>query len=231
MQGCIYLKTYKILIIEDEIIPANYIKKILERGGHTIIGIAQSKEEALSYLDSQNYPELILMDIKLKGEDDGIQIAKIFQKQIHVAILYLSAYSDDTLLSRANGTCPIGYLVKPVQEQTLLSTIFIGMANFTKETLEERIMLTTSASFDPKEQVVHENEKTIILTKHESLLLAILVKHPNQLISYTLLENSIWLGETLSDSMLRTTVWRLRKKLPKDIQINNIYSTGYKISF
>ncbi len=225
------MKRYKILIVEDENIPANYIKKILDQQGHTVVGIADSKAEALGYLNSKKQPELILMDIKLKGDDDGIETAKAFQQQAQVAVIYLSAYADDDFLERAQATEPIGYLVKPVQPKSLLSTIAIGMSNFSKEHLMQTVALSPSISFDPNAQLVTNGEEEIALSKYESLLLGMLVKHPNRLITYATLENSTWLDEPPGEGALRTTIWRLRKKLPDSVEIENLYSSGYKISF
>jgi len=225
------MKSYRILIVEDEIIPAHYIKKILEQNGHIVVGISDSKESALNYLHSKKLPELILMDIKIKGDEDGIEVAKAFLGQTQVAIIYLSAYMDENFLNRAKETEPIGYLVKPVQPNSLLSTIAIGMENFFKEHITEKFELSAIAIFDPKAQILINDEETITLSKFESLLLSTLIKSPNRLIPYATLENSTWRGEQPSDGALRTTIWRLRKKLPDTVKIENLYSSGYKISF
>lgn len=215
------LKTYKILIVEDEYIPANYIKKILEQYGHTVLGIADSKDKALEYLKLDTLPELLLMDIKIKGDADGITTAKEFQNFANVCVLYMSAYSDESFLLRAKETNPIGYLVKPVQAQTLTSTIEIGMANFKQSSV--------SFNFHPDEHTISYDNKKINLTVHENKILAALIKHKNQLISYEMLEDAAWENDIAGDGALRTTIWRLRKKLPNNITIENLYSSGYKL--
>ena len=225
------LKTYKILIVEDEQIPANYIKKILQEYGHDVLGIADSKEKALSYLKEKKFPELILMDIKIKGTADGITTAIEFQKHTNVAILYLSAYSNEAFLDRAKDTHPIGYLVKPVQPQTLTSTIEIGMANFTQSFLTQNVNLSESIVFNPNEQTISDGKNQINLSNHESKILSVLIKNRNKLVSYTILEYSAWLHEPAGEGSLRTTIWRLRNKLPSSVEIENLYRSGYKISF
>ena len=225
------MKKYKILIVEDEQIPANYIKKVLEQHGHDVLGIVDSKQEALNFIEQKIYPELILMDIKIKGDEDGIDTAKAFLEHTKVAIVYLSAYSNDSYLQRAKETHPIGFLVKPVQSQTLLSTIEIGMDNFIQDNLSQKIAFSSSSSFDPQEQIIINNGIKILLSKYESILLSTLLKHKNRLISYTILENSAWIDEPPKYGALRTTIWRLRKKLPDSVEIKNLYSSGYKIDF
>ncbi len=223
------MKSYRILIVEDELIPASYIKKVLEQQGHTVLGVADTKEEALAYLARHDYPELILMDIKIKGEADGIETAMAFQEHARIAVIYLSAYSDEVLLERAKGTQPLGYLVKPIQPASLLSTIEIGMANFIQESLNERVVFSPTASFDPQEQTIINAEESIALSKYEARLLSTLVKNRNRLISYTMLENSTWVEDPPGEGSLRTTIWRLRKKLPQGVEIENLYSSGYKL--
>jgi len=114
------MSTYNILIVEDEFIPANYLKKILQQSGHKVIGIADSKESVMTYLDNQIEIDLILMNIKVKGKSDGIETAKIIQSHIPINILFLSAYSDADFLERTKDISSIGYLVKPIQAKTLL---------------------------------------------------------------------------------------------------------------
>lgn len=225
------LKKYNILVVEDEYIPANYIKKILQQNGHNVIDIVGSKEEALKAIEDKKYPDIILMDIKIKGGTDGIELAEIFQEKSHVAILYISAYANNQFLERAKDTHPIGYLVKPIQPQSLISTIAIGMDNFMKDVLLDTISFSLSASFNPSEHTIINNKKSIFLSNYESLLLNLLIKYKNKFVSYSMLENFVWGEELVGNSVLRTTVWRLRKKLPEGVDINNLYSSGYMISF
>ena len=223
------MNTYKILIVEDEVISAHFIKKILEHHGHTVLGIAKDKKNALKYV--QMLPDLLLMDIKIKGDSDGIDVVKAFYEQINVAVIYLSAYSDEKLLERANKTHPVGYLVKPVQEKTLISTITVCMSNYINENAEEITDLNASSRFDFTKRIIIDNTKIKRLTQKESLCLSTLIKHKHKLISYSALENTIWKDEIPKDSTLRTLVWRLRKKMPRGVEIANLYNFGYKISF
>ncbi len=223
------LKTYKILIVEDEVIPAHFMRKILEYHGHTVLGIAKDKEDALRYVDMA--PDLLLMDIKIKGDADGIEVVKAFYALMNVAVIYLSAYSDERLLERANKTHPIGYLVKPVQEQTLISTIAVCMSNYMEEKSENLTTLTASSTFNSSKRLITEHGQIQLLTQRESLCLEMLIKHKDKLMSYEELESSIWFNEVPKESALRTLVWRLRKKLPLGVEIENLYNSGYKINF
>ncbi len=116
--------TKKILIVEDEFIVANNLQMILEEAGYTIIGVAASAREAQEYTE-QYKPDLVLLDIRLKGKLSGIDIARKLRAG-HIPFIYLSAYANQTILEEAKATEPYGFLVKPVREKDLLVALEIA---------------------------------------------------------------------------------------------------------
>lgn len=116
--------TKKILIVEDEFIVANNLRMILEEGGYTINGIAASAREAREHMQ-QHKPDLVLLDIKLKGKLSGIDIARELRAG-HIPFIYLSAYANQAILEEAKTTEPYGFLVKPVREKDLLVALEIA---------------------------------------------------------------------------------------------------------
>jgi PAS domain S-box-containing protein len=112
----------KILIVEDEIIIAREIEKLLENLGYEAAEIAGSGEEAINEIKKENI-DLILMDIVIKGEMDGIQTAQALQEDYDIPVIFLSAYFDDNTRERAKLIEPFGYLIKPVQQRELQITI------------------------------------------------------------------------------------------------------------
>ncbi|MBI4552732.1 MAG: response regulator [Candidatus Latescibacteria bacterium] len=122
----------KILIVEDESITAKYIQHLLERFGYEVPGIAASGEEALRKTEDTQ-PDLILMDIGLKGKMDGIATAEQIHDRFIVPFVYLTAYSDDQTLQRAKITAPFGYLLKPFQEKELEITIAMALYKYEME--------------------------------------------------------------------------------------------------
>ena len=115
-----------VLIAEDEGIVAMEIKECLEGLGHTVSGVADTGIAAVNMAAAAD-PDLVLMDIRLKGEMDGIEAAAKIRKRRDVPIIYLTAYSGDTMLERAKLTEPYGYLLKPVQNESLESAIRIAL--------------------------------------------------------------------------------------------------------
>lgn len=115
-----------VLIVEDEGIVAMEVREYVERLGYAVAGVADSGESALEIAHEQK-PDLVIMDIRLKGKMDGIEAAAKMQQVRTVPVIYLTAYSGDDMLERAKVTEPYGYLLKPVEESALRSAIRIAM--------------------------------------------------------------------------------------------------------
>lgn len=126
-----------ILIVEDEVVVAMDIQMRLRRLGHHVVGLAGSGEEALRLAEAKR-PDLALMDIRLKGELDGIQTAEQLRTRFGIPVIYLTAYADDVTLQRAKLTEPFGYLLKPFEERELHSTLEIALY---KIDMERRLRL------------------------------------------------------------------------------------------
>ena len=116
----------KILIVEDEAVVAMSLADTLKRMGYTTSGPVANGKQALQCAESDQ-PDLVLMDIRIQGEMDGIETAAELNKRHRLPILYLTAYTDDSTLSRAQVTEPYGYLVKPFEERELRSAIEIAL--------------------------------------------------------------------------------------------------------
>lgn len=123
----------RILIVEDEIIIAREIEARLETLGYDVVGIASTGEQAIS-LTEQTQPQLILMDIVLKGEIDGIETSVEIRRRWSLPIIYLTAYTDKTTLERAKATEPYGYIVKPLSERELHANIEMALFKHQSET-------------------------------------------------------------------------------------------------
>ena len=116
----------QILITEDERIVAEDIKISLQRLGYTVIGMAHSGEDAIQKAE-ELCPDIVLMDIVLEGEIDGIEAASTIRSRLNLPVVYLTAYADQKTLERAKVTEPFGYLVKPFEDKDLHTTIEIAL--------------------------------------------------------------------------------------------------------
>jgi PAS domain S-box-containing protein len=116
----------QILIVEDEVIVAKNIQNKLENLGYIVPDIVTTGEEAVEKA-IEIRPDLILMDIKLKGEIDGVEAAEQIRRRFDVPIVYLTGYGDNQLLQRAKLTEPYGYILKPFETKELQSNITIAL--------------------------------------------------------------------------------------------------------
>ena len=115
-----------VLIVEDERTEARVLQTALRDMGYDAFAIAASAEEALACAAARQ-PDVVLMDIRLKGRLDGIQTAAILKEKFPLVVIYLTAHAADATLSRAKHTEPAGYLVKPVKDVDLRSMIEISL--------------------------------------------------------------------------------------------------------
>jgi len=115
----------RILIVEDQRLVAADIENTLKKLSYDVVGNVSSGEDAINASDRLR-PELILMDVQLRGEMDGIQAAEIIRDRFNVPVVYLTAYADENTILRAKKTTPFGYLVKPFNERELRATIEIA---------------------------------------------------------------------------------------------------------
>ena len=116
----------KIMIVEDEWITADDIRMSLQSLGYTVSSVVSSGEEAIKKAEGDR-PDLVLMDIVLKGEMDGIEAASQIRSCYNIPIIYLTSYADEKILERARITEPFGYIVKPFVNEDLKIAIEIAL--------------------------------------------------------------------------------------------------------
>ncbi len=117
-----------ILIVEDEIIIAADLKGRLENLGYNIVGISATGNDAIRKT-GETHPDLILMDIMLKGDMDGIDTAQKIRDLYDIPVIYLTAYFDDEILNRAKITEPFGYILKPFEDMRIQSAVEMAVYN------------------------------------------------------------------------------------------------------
>lgn len=116
----------RIVIVEDEAIVAMDIELSLKHLGYEVVGVACEGSEALTIIENKK-PDLILMDIQIKGKKSGIDIAAEVNKRFKLPVIFLTAYADSSTLSRAKESEPFAYIIKPFDEQELHTAIEIAL--------------------------------------------------------------------------------------------------------
>ena len=170
----------RILVVEDESIVAIDLSHTLTSLGYEVVDTVGTGEEALRQL-RKNRPDLVLMDIQLRGELDGIQVAEQIQNSLRIPVIYLSAYSDAKTLSRAKLTEPYGYIMKSFDHNDLHSTIEMALYRHEMERKvveSEKLLSTTFASIsdgvltcDPegKLRLMNPAARTMLAIKEDEL--------------------------------------------------------------
>lgn len=114
------------LIVEDEALIAEELKERLLRLGFSVIGAVDSADDGIA-IATRERPDLVLMDIRLKGKKDGVQAAAEIRQKVDLSIIYVTALSDQATVERARGTPHDGFILKPFHRRELQSTIEIAM--------------------------------------------------------------------------------------------------------
>lgn len=165
----------RVLLVEDEAVVALDIRNRLNSLGYEVVGIVASGEEALNVVESLS-PDLILMDIMLDGEMDGIETAAAIKDRHNIAIIYLTAYADAETLQRAKITEPFGYIIKPFEDRELSTTIEMALYKFRMESqliASERWLSTTLRSIGEGVITVDENNRIRFMNPVAEAILAI----------------------------------------------------------
>ncbi|MEK6479381.1 response regulator [Catalinimonas sp. 4WD22] len=144
----------KILIVEDELLAAEDIKEQLEEAGYEVTGIARSYEGALK-LFKQELPDLVLLDIQLDGEKNGIAVASTINKLTKVPIIYITGSAEDNLLEQAKNTQPVTFVLKPFRAKEFITNVDLAIENFARQNTKDHLLLD-NAVFIPTSDGGHE---------------------------------------------------------------------------
>ena len=128
-------KPTRVLIVEDEAIIAMDLAQRLENYGYTVTGIAASSDQAIELFDATS-PDLVMMDIVIRGALDGVETAARLRERRDVPVIYLTAFSDDETLRRARATAPQGYLLKPFRPDDIRASIEVALV---KHAMDSRL--------------------------------------------------------------------------------------------
>lgn len=123
------MEGYKILIVEDDVNIADTLKDMVETLNHEVLAVYDNGPEALSFL-SENKPDLVLLDIQIRGRLDGIEVAEEIRKNHEIPFVFTTAYADAETIAKAKEMGPYGYIVKPYGMKDIYAAIEIAMNNY-----------------------------------------------------------------------------------------------------
>lgn len=162
-----------VLIVEDESIVAMDIQQSLEGLGYEVLGVASSGKKALEFLSKKKKPDVILMDIMIKGDMNGIEVSEHVKAHHQIPVVFLTAYADDQTLLKAKSTEPYGYILKPFKEVDLKTNLELALHNHEVNSKMEKELSAyatlTSNIKTSKPYVFIKNKSRFVKTNLEDL--------------------------------------------------------------
>ena len=248
------MEKHKVIIVEDDEITSLNLNMSLQKHGYSVVAMCDNASMAKNKI-ATHHPDVILIDISLQDNNDGIKLAKTIKEKYDIPFIYLTSYSDDDIIAQAKLTEPYGYIVKPFDPSSLHATI--QMALFKYQQKNERKGSIDSLKVDKLnlEKLLYSKRssdkpivpfgggdyhlditicetfykgKKIKLTKKENAFLRLLVAQLGLVVSFEQAMNYVWEEHGATENSVRTLVWRLRNKLETDI-IKNASGIGYYI--
>ena len=218
-------KEKKVLIVEDKLIPAEYLSVILKDNGYTVLEIANTGQQAIEIAKKEN-PSVILMDIMLQEQMSGTEAAmQICHHSPNCKIIYLTAYSNPEIINSAYESRAYAYLLKPYREQEILATIQLALLQNEKRRISDRIKLADDYYFNKKLNRLCRENREISLSKNGHKFMEILAKSRDATVSHEQICGHIW-NENRSCNSLRALVHRIREKTNVEL-IQNVKGMGY----
>lgn len=226
----------KILVVEDETILALQLKMSLQKFGYGISGVEATANDAMRHVDV-NLPDMVLLDIHLKGEKSGTDAGRYIWQNHRIPIIYLTSYCDNATLKMAMESEPYGYLSKPFRANELKATLQAAWYkhSYFHPTLEltrtsmPYVHLPCGYVFDRTSGVLTCHNETVKLTGNEIKLFQILSEQAGNTVSFEHMSSYIY-RETYNDlSKLRNLVYRLRQKIDASI-LENVFEAGYRLN-
>lgn len=218
------MKNINILVIEDETIVALHISSVLKRLKFNVLAIVKTAADAFKVVQ-ENSVHIILSDIRIEGEIDGISICKSIQKLYKIPVIFLTAYKDEETLLRASNVEFTGYILKPFREDELEILLKLTVAKYNLDKSEHKISLNEYYYYDKDEKTLYYKDDEVELTKKEKQLISLLVNAKNSTVTYDVIDSTIWLDEPNSDTNRRQLLYRVKNKLPS-LEIESITGVG-----
>ncbi len=217
------LKDLNLLFLEDNEEFAKNMQSTLKIYFNNVFHTNNTKE-ALILFNSYKV-DVIISDVKLKGENGLTFIQEVRVLNEEVPIVILSAHKDEDFLFKAIGLNLLSYELKPLKYEQLISILEKITA---KLDLKKTIQITPNLKYSYKEKLLYENKKEIKLTKKEILFLELLIKNKNTCISHELIQKDVWQEKNMSEAAVKNLLLRLRKKVSVKF-ITTITNLGYKL--
>ena len=230
----------KVMLVEDELLSQRHIQNILESLNVEVIGCYDNAADAKAAITKDSC-DMILMDINIKGPEDGIQLTRSILQQYDIPIVFISAYSDGETLEEVMELSPYGFITKPFSAKDVEVAMGIAFKRYrvdhdkkrVNETPEKtirdhKIVISPECYFEIDTHTLYWQDHPVRLNKKQVKLIETLATHRNQIVGYDQIIEAVWPDGILAESSLRTLVYSVRQILP-DLPIESHSKMGYAL--
>lgn len=228
------MTTPHVLIVEDESLIAMEIESYIKKLGYTVVDICSNAKDTFRVAE-ENEVNIVLMDICIKGDKDGIETGEILKRKFpFMEIIFLTAHMDDYNVDKAIMLDPVAYLSKPFNRKDLrvflkIATLKINKHIHNREKSKHHIYLDHEFCYKTDDHTLYYHNEPIHLTKKESDLLEILINNKNRIVDRYTIENALWPDKETSTNTINTLVKRVREKL-KHKFLETVPAQGYRLT-
>ncbi len=214
-----------VLIVEDEFISAQYLKKLLEENGMTVCAIAENAEDALDAVRRCD-PDLILVDIILEGNTSGCELALELRRfNQDIVIIFLSAHADQEMLDYALDVNAYSYLLKPYRDKEIVTTVKMALKQKRSRQPAEHIYLKNGYRFDREQGKLLKHNTDTLLSGKRLQLVALLAENRGSTVAFETISRSVN-GNGGGINAVRSLVHRIKQGFP-DLEIHSVSKKGY----
>ncbi len=223
----IWFMKLKTVIVEDEKVVALHMRMVVQRLGHEVVAVVGNGEEVLSLAKSLPC-DLLISDIRIVGEKDGVEIAEIIQDRCGCQVIFVTAYRDIETLDRAANVDFVGFLVKPFREDELETLVQIAAIRSRKESHCNLVNIDSVYSYCFDCATLFQEKRPIELTEKEHCFLRSLLETGNEFLSYEQLDQIVWGEAPVDSNTRRQLIYRFKRKAPY-FPLKLVKGFGYRI--
>jgi DNA-binding response OmpR family regulator len=213
----------KVLVVEDETLVAIEMAQCVKKAGFEVCGIANNPDEAYK-LAHKYKPQIIIMDINLGAEENGVDVVFNLNKTLNASVIYLTAYHDKNTLEEVAKTQFVQYIIKPYKQTELVSTLKLTALRCTSYSDD----LGYGYSYNPHNRELTCKEQVVNLSHKESQLFHLLYLAKGTLVNVHTIDYEIWSDKVVTETTRRTLLHRLRQKTPH-FKITKESNAGYRL--
>lgn len=218
----------RVLIVEDERIPAHYLQKTIAAAGYDVTGIASGGAEAIR-MARESRPNVIFMDVMLDDGISGGDAALAIRRDLpDVRIIFLTAYAEEQMLDMALQSRAYAYLVKPYREAEIIATLRLAVQQRAVSDADTSLALACACRFERVSGRLYLGDAEVPLGPVALRLIALLCRTPHSSVTIPTIMQHLWDAE-VPQQTLRSLIHRIREQTCKELIIN-VNKLGYRIN-